>query len=132
MSDSEVEKFFFINRFFDAETGLKLNVIFVLRTINSNKVQGVHFYIIDFDFSGNQGVKREFINCFLSLYVYFSGRGRARAWRARSAYPFSVASRCPTDAAHASRPRISPIPLSDICKFPSSVNVTLHFELRII
>ena len=33
-----------------------LNVIFVLRTINSFKLQGVHFYIIDIYYSGIQGV----------------------------------------------------------------------------
>ena len=35
---------------------MKLNVIFVFRTINSTKREGVHFYITDINFSGNQGV----------------------------------------------------------------------------
>ena len=35
---------------------MKLNVIFVFRTINSIKLQGIHFYIIDINVSGNQGV----------------------------------------------------------------------------
>ena len=39
-----------------AET--KFNAIFVFRTINSIKLQEVHFYISDFNFSGNQGVKQ--------------------------------------------------------------------------
>ena len=36
---------------------MKLNVIFVFGTINSIKLQKVHFYIMDLNFSGNQGVK---------------------------------------------------------------------------
>ena len=36
---------------------MKLNVILVLRTINFIKLQGIHFYMIDINVSGNQGVK---------------------------------------------------------------------------
>ena len=36
---------------------MKLNVIFAFKTINSIKLRGVNFYIIDFNFSENQGVK---------------------------------------------------------------------------
>ena len=32
-------------------------MVFVFRTINSIKLQGIHFYIIDINVSGNQGVK---------------------------------------------------------------------------
>ena len=35
---------------------MKLNVIFVFRTISSIKLQKIHFNIIDFNVSGNQGV----------------------------------------------------------------------------
>ena len=38
---------------------MKLNVIFVFRTINSIKLQGIHFYIIDIYVSGNEGVKEK-------------------------------------------------------------------------
>ena len=38
---------------------MKLNVIFVFRTINSIKLQGIHFYIIDIYVSGNEGVNRQ-------------------------------------------------------------------------
>ena len=41
---------------------MKLNVIFVLRTITTTKLQGSHFYIIDINVSGNQGVKRAFLS----------------------------------------------------------------------
>ena len=33
---------------------MKLNVIIVFRNINSFKLQGIHFYIIDIHFSENQ------------------------------------------------------------------------------
>ena len=36
---------------------MKLNVIFVFRTINSTKLQGIHFYVIDIYVSGNEGAK---------------------------------------------------------------------------
>ena len=36
---------------------MKLNVIFLLRTINSTKLQGIHFCILDINVSGNQGAK---------------------------------------------------------------------------
>ena len=35
---------------------MKLNVILVVRTINSIKLRGIHFYIIDIYVSGNEGV----------------------------------------------------------------------------
>ena len=35
---------------------MKLNVILVFRAINSIKLQGIHFYIIDISVSGNEGV----------------------------------------------------------------------------
>ena len=42
---------------------MKLNEIFVSRTINSIKLQGIHFCIIDIYVSGNQGV-----NCLYRIY----------------------------------------------------------------
>ena len=36
---------------------MKLNVIFAFRTINSVKLQGVHFYIIDINFRGTKRLK---------------------------------------------------------------------------
>ena len=36
---------------------MKLNVTFVFRTINSIKLQRIHFYIIDIYVGGNEGVK---------------------------------------------------------------------------
>ena len=35
---------------------MKFNVILVLKIFNSIKLQGVHFYIIDINYSGNQRV----------------------------------------------------------------------------
>ena len=58
---------------------MKLNVIFLFRTINYIKLQGVHFYIIDNNVSGKQGVNRYSsapafyaeIPIFLAPLIYF-------------------------------------------------------------
>ena len=47
---------------------MKLNVIFVFRTINSIKLQGIHFYIIDIYVSGNEEVKNNLIR-FRELFL---------------------------------------------------------------
>ena len=39
---------------------MKLNVILEFRTINYIKLQGIYFYIIDINVSGNQGVNMRF------------------------------------------------------------------------
>ena len=48
---------------------MKLNVIFVLRKINSSKLQGVQLYIIDIKFSGNPGVKASPVNIFNQFLI---------------------------------------------------------------
>ena len=80
MLDLEIGNFFSVSEFSNFKAAqikgiaakMKLNVIFVLRIINSIKLQGIHFYIIDIYVSGNQGVKTLKSVVFFSVPVYFT------------------------------------------------------------